>query len=547
MPQCTDPITFQYMILDFMKQNKFLLVCYILLVLLVPLQDIGIPHIIGMLTKNIKENTSLILPLILLLVLISIIQIGVLINGILEINIYPKFQAFIRNTIIQHIMKEMKTNYEEVQTGSLIMHLHKFPGILYSYFEDSRNILIPQTIVYIGAIMYFSYYDIYIGLGLFIVLGIVICSIFYTIDNCFIISKTRDHKYNSMMEEISDMMKNSVSILNANSENFEMERNSVLQEDYYTYSRNTLYCTYNTIYYLIPLIIVFFAWVLYRLYKHVKDGKLESYKMISIVLILIYIMKSMLQIINEIKDHVFKWGSMQNSLEIFNNCAPVEKHIDIIPSDIPNGFVLKNITYSYNDKYSKPVFDHYNLVIELNKITLVVGEIGSGKSTLIKLLMKYQLPQEGTIYYNKRPYSSINVDELRTIIGYVPQVPVLFNRTVYENIVYNNTSVTENDVFELMKQLGIDDMIYKFKDGLQTNVGIGGSKLSGGQRQIVWLLRIILQNPEVIILDEPTSALDDDTKPIVQNMIKNIIKNKTIIMITHDKYLYQFADTIISL
>jgi ABC-type siderophore export system fused ATPase/permease subunit len=135
MPQCTDPITFQYMILDFIKQNKFLLVCYILLVLLVPLQDIGIPHIIGMLTKNIKENTSIVLPLILLFVLISIIQVGVLINGILEINIYPKFQAFIRNTIIQHIMKEMKTNYEEVQTGSLIMHLHKFPGILYSYFE----------------------------------------------------------------------------------------------------------------------------------------------------------------------------------------------------------------------------------------------------------------------------------------------------------------------------------------------------------------------------------------------------------------------------
>ena len=547
MTQCTDPITFQYMIVEFMKQNKMLLLCYILLVLLVPLQDIGIPHIIGMLTKNIKTNTSIVTPLILLFVLISIIQVGVLINGILEINIYPKFQAFIRNTIIQHIMKEMKTNYEEVQTGSLIMHLHKFPGILYSYFEDSRNILIPQTIVYIGAILYFSYYDIYIGLGLFVVLGIVICSIFYTIDSCFVISKTRDHKYNSMMEEINDMMKNSVSILNANSENFEMERNSMLQEDYYTYSRNTLYCTYNTIYYLIPLIIAFFAWVLYRLYKHVKNGKLEAYKMISIVLILIYLMKSMLQIINEIKDHVFKWGSMQNSLEIFNNCAPVEKHIDIIPFDIPNGFVFKDITYSYNEKNSKPIFDNYNIVFELNKITLVVGEIGSGKSTLIKLLMKYQIPQKGTIYYNKRPYSSINVDELRTLIGYVPQVPILFNRTVYENIVYNNTNVTEDEVIELMTQLGVDDMLHKFKDGLQTNVGIGGSKLSGGQRQIVWLLRIILQNPEVIILDEPTSALDDDTKPIVQNMIKNIIKDKTIIMITHDKYLYQFADTIVSL
>ena len=545
MTQCTNPITFKYIIYDFMKQNKVLLVCYILLILLVPLQDIGIPHIVGMLTKNIKTNTSILIPLILLFVLISIIQVGNLINGILEINIYPKFQAFIRNTIIQHIMKEMKTNYEEVHTGSLIMHLHKFPGILYSYLEESRNTLIPQIIVYIGAILYFSYYDKYIGVALFVVLGIVLCSIFYTIDKCFIISKTRDYKYNSLMEDINDIMKNSVSILNANSEKFEFERNELFQKDYYEYARNTLYCTYNTIYFLVPLVIVFFAWVLYRLYKHVKSGKLESYKMISIILILLYIMRSILQLINNMKEHVFNWGSIQNSLDIFNNCAPDEKHVTIIPDDIPNGFVLKDIKYTYND--GKTVFDHYNLAIEQNKITLIVGEIGSGKSTLIKLLMKYQLPQEGTLYYNKRPYSSINVDELRTIIGYVPQVPILFNRTIYENIIYNNTKVTENGVIDLMKQLGVEDMIYKFKDGLHTNVGIGGTKLSGGQRQIVWLLRIILQDPEVIILDEPTSALDDETKPVVQNMIKNIIKNKTIIMITHDKYLYQFADTIVSL
>ena len=425
------------------------------------------------------------------------------------------------------------------------MHLHKFPGILYSYLEESRNTLIPQIIVYIGAILYFSYYDKYIGVALFVVLGIVLCSIFYTIDKCFIISKTRDYKYNSLMEDINDIMKNSVSILNANSEKFEFERNELFQKDYYEYARNTLYCTYNTIYFLVPLVIVFFAWVLYRLYKHVKSGKLESYKMISIILILLYIMRSILQLINNMKEHVFNWGSIQNSLDIFNNCAPDEKHVTIIPDDIPNGFVLKDIKYTYND--GKTVFDHYNLAIEQNKITLIVGEIGSGKSTLIKLLMKYQLPQEGTLYYNKRPYSSINVDELRTIIGYVPQVPILFNRTIYENIIYNNTKVTENGVIDLMKQLGVEDMIYKFKDGLHTNVGIGGTKLSGGQRQIVWLLRIILQDPEVIILDEPTSALDDETKPVVQNMIKNIIKNKTIIMITHDKYLYQFADTIVSL
>jgi ABC-type bacteriocin/lantibiotic exporter with double-glycine peptidase domain len=90
-------------------------------------------------------------------------------------------------------------------------------------------------------------------------------------------------------------------------------------------------------------------------------------------------------------------------------------------------------------------------------------------------------------------------------------------------------------------------MVEKFPEGLQTNVGNGGTKLSGGQRQIVWILRVMLQNPEVVILDEPTSALDESTKPIVQRMLEEMIKNKTTIMITHDKFLYKLADTILEL
>jgi ABC-type bacteriocin/lantibiotic exporter with double-glycine peptidase domain len=161
--------------------------------------------------------------------------------------------------------------------------------------------------------------------------------------------------------------------------------------------------------------------------------------------------------------------------------------------------------------------------------------------------MKYQVPEDGMIYYNRTPYSKISVEKIRELIGYVPQTPMLFNRTIYENIVYNNTSVTKEQVLELMYKFGLGEMIKKFPEGLDTNVGNGGTKLSGGQRQIVWILRVMLQNPEVVILDEPTSALDEGTKPIVQNMLENIIQNKTTIMITHDQYLYNMADTIVEL
>ena len=151
------------------------------------------------------------------------------------------------------------------------------------------------------------------------------------------------------------------------------------------------------------------------------------------------------------------------------------------------------------------------------------------------------------IYYNKIPYNNISVEKIREIVGYVPQTPMLFNRTIYENIVYNNTSITKEQVLEIMHKFGLGEMLKKFPEGLDTNVGNGGTKLSGGQRQIVWILRVMLQNPEVIILDEPTSALDEGTKPIVQNMLETIMENKTTIMITHDQYLYKMADTIVEL
>ena len=542
---CENPITFQSLLFDFIKDNKLLFICYILFVLLIPLQEIGVPHIIGKLTKAVQDKSPIVNPLILLVVLICIIQSGILLSGFVEVRMFPKFQKFIRDTIINHIMKEMKTNYEELHTGEVTMHLHKFPIILYSYFEDLRNILMPQFIVYIIAIAYFSYYDIYIGLGLFVTILVVIFSVKYTITRCLVISKSRDYKYNEMMEEITDLFRNSTSVLNANSENREAERSSSNQTEYYDQMRISLKCAYQTMYVLIPFVLILFALLLYRIYVNVKSGNIATFNMVSLVMILLYIMRSILVIVDNLKDQVFRWGAIQVSLDLINECAPKEKQTTHIPEDLENGFVFKDVTYGYKDR--KPIFDKLNLVLKPNKTTLIVGEIGSGKTTLIKLLMKYKLPLDGAIFYNKRPYSDISVEELRTIIGYVPQTPVLFNRTIYENITYNNPSITESQVIELMKQLDIEDMIYKFPEGLQTNVGSGGSKLSGGQRQIIWIMRIILQNPEVVILDEPTSALDDDTKPIIQRMLEKIIKDKTIIMITHDKYLYKFADSIIEL
>jgi ABC-type multidrug transport system fused ATPase/permease subunit len=484
-----------------------------------------------------------------LIVVTVIIQIGSILSGLIEVKMYPAFQKYVRDLMINHIVEQSKTDFEELKTGEITMHLHKFPAMLYSYIEDMRDMIIPQFLVYIIAITYFSYYDKYIGIALFCIIGLLLLSVKYTLGKCNNISQERDKKYNTMIEEINDVMKNMISVLNANNQVSETKRNDEIQENYYKLSRESLKCAYTTRYYLIPVVLGFFAWSLNRLYGFVQNNKLPSHVMISLVLTLLYIMKSMWIVINNIKDQVFRWGSINESIKIFNECAPPEPiSLPITDKDVNkelNGFVLKNINYGYEGR--KAIFENLNLHIEPNKKTLIIGQIGSGKSTLIKILLKYQMPESGMIYYNGVPYSDIDADEIRRLIGYVPQTPSLFNRSIYENITYATPWVSEEQVIELMTKVGLADMLAKFPEGLQTNVGNNGSKLSGGQRQIVWILRVMLQNPEVIILDEPTSALDENTKPIVQRILSQVMQNKTTIMITHDQFLYNLADTIIEL
>jgi ATP-binding cassette subfamily B protein len=545
MVQCATPVTFKYILLNFIKEHKFLFVCYLLLIILVPIQDVGVPHIVGMLTRNIQSKKSIYKPLTLLVLVTMLIQIGSIAGGFLEVRIYPEFQKYVREIMMKHIMEQTKTNYEELRTGEISMHLHKLPPMLYSYIEDMRDMIIPQFIVYTAAIIYFSYYDIQISIALFGIIILLYFSVNYTIDQCEVLSQNRDTQYNVMMEEVTDVMKNITSVLNANTEDREKDRNDTFQNEYHKLSRESLRCAFRMRYYLIPVVLGFFTWTLTRLYTFVKKGKIESYKMVSLVLILLYLMKSMWIIIYNLKDQVFRWGSIQSALITLNECAPTEEVAEHIPEANIRGFFLKDISYGYEGR--KPIFNHMTQVIAEHKKTLIVGQIGSGKSTIIKLLMKYQIPKAGAIYYNGRPYNEIPVEELRTIIGYVPQTPILFNRSIYENITYNNTSVSEEEVLKIMYDIGLGDMVEKFPEGLQTNVGNGGTKLSGGQRQIVWILRVMLQNPEVVILDEPTSALDESTKPIVQRMLEEMIKDKTTIMITHDKFLYKLADTILEL
>jgi len=141
--------------------------------------------------------------------------------------------------------------------------------------------------------------------------------------------------------------------------------------------------------------------------------------------------------------------------------------------------------------------------------------------------------------------SEIDLDDLRKHIIYVPQHPILFNRTLWENINYGLEGVTQEDVYKLLRETGLTDLEAVYREKMDKPVGKLGTNLSGGQRQVVWLLRCMLRPSSVIILDEPTSALDEKSRRNVENIIKWMSKSRTLIVITHDRELLQHMNRMI--
>ena len=207
---------------------------------------------------------------------------------------------------------------------------------------------------------------------------------------------------------------------------------------------------------------------------------------------------------------------------------------------------LKDINFTIPNTDNQ-IYKNLSIKIPNNQKLVVMGRIGSGKSTFAKLLVRLQEPDSGKILLNGVDYNKLKIDSIRQNIIYIPQTPILFDRTLWENISYgfSNNSIKKSSVLKLLSDMGLEKLADIFEERFDKSVGKKGSFLSGGQRQIVWVLRALLGKSKVIILDEPTSALDDESKENVKKMISFLSKNRTLIIITHEQELINGMDRVI--
>jgi ABC-type multidrug transport system fused ATPase/permease subunit len=232
----------------------------------------------------------------------------------------------------------------------------------------------------------------------------------------------------------------------------------------------------------------------------------------------------------------------QEDIDINNNIHnnSIKKTNNIQSGNI----IINNLSFGYNE--NNLIFKNFYLTIKNNEKIAIIGNSGNGKSTLIKLIMGYYKIPNNTIYLDGKDINSYDITELRKEISYVNQNTKLFNISILENIQYGN-NISREDIELLIKKINVQNIFSNLKDGLDSPSGIEGSRLSGGQKQIIHILRCMAKNNKIVILDEPTSAIDINNKENIINAIKELSNNKTVILITHDENLLSLVNRVIKL
>lgn len=237
-------------------------------------------------------------------------------------------------------------------------------------------------------------------------------------------------------------------------------------------------------------------------------------------------------------------AAAERVLEILESENPISDIADAEDkTDFNSGIELKNISFKYEDDY---VLKDFNLKVDKGKTVALVGQSGSGKSTVANLVTRFYDVNKGEILIDSTTnIKNITKKSLRGLMGLVTQDSILFNDSVKNNIALGKENATMDEIIEAAKVANAHDFIMELPHGYDTNIGDSGNKLSGGQKQRLSIARAVLKNPPIMILDEATSALDTESERLVQDALEKMMQNRTSIVIAHRLSTIQNADTIV--
>jgi ATP-binding cassette subfamily B protein len=532
---------------DFATKNPLLTTASVAFVVLIPVQDVILPHLVGRLINSLRgagagggfragggagAKSMLTGPAVVFISAVVVLQLLHVMSDLVDARLYPRVMNFVRQRMLACMVHSrddgVSMTTDESNNGDLITRVSKVPFTVTFWFESMKS-LIPQVLVLLAGAVYLALtVDPGVGAavmaGVLIVLGILA----YKMGSCACVSFQRDRAFNAVHERIDDTLRNMSAVLSRMTQRREFEEVARVEARLEELHYRTMACAVGTKAVTVPFAVGMLAAVIVVGRRRVVQGRLSTGMLVSAVIVAMYTMNALMRITDHLKALVYHWGVVRSSAPLLEACSRRRgAAVGLQPTEEPTvrwGFGVVDVT---SDSMPRPV----TFRVGRGERVALMGPIGSGKSTILKLLARLVEPTSGHVHVDGVSYSRLSVSDVRARFAYVPQTATLFNMTVLENVKYGNPEgYGIEQVRERAVELGLWEALESI--GLGTPAGKGGSQISGGQRQVVWLVRAALVPGRVLLLDEPTASLDDASSGLISRAL--IRSRCTCVVATHD-------------
>lgn len=444
----------------------------------------------------------------------------------------PKVMSDLTSTCYQYLQKHSYNFFSSKFVGSLVTRVKRF--------ERSFEVIADQITFDLGRALIDTFMILGILLWQYPMFGLMLltwCILFLIFSYFFALYKLpydikRAKADTHTTAQLADSITNNVNIKAFSSYDTENKRfDNVTDKQFRLRKKSWDLGTIGEIVQGTSMIALEFL-IIYFAIKFWQDGRLNIG---DVSLLLAYFIR----IVDKL------WNTGKNIRNIYEAIADANEMTEMLlqphaVDDLPGAIVMatpkgkvefKNVSFGYHTADS--IFNNFNLTIKPGERVALVGSSGGGKSTILKLLMRFYDVTGGAVLIDDLNIATVTQDSLRDAISFVPQDPILFHRPLADNIRYGKPDASDEEVIRVAKLAHAHEFIEKSENGYQTMVGERGIKLSGGERQRIAIARAILKDAPILILDEATSSLDSESEMLIQDALKNLMKGRTTIVVAH--------------
>ena len=495
------------------------------------------PLIIAALLLNIQNGTVtldsswwMIIVYALLLILTNII--GYRVNLYASWGVQVKGAQKIYQESYERLTKQSLNFYSDNFAGSLVSRVNRFASAYISFWNmvifDILFVTVTIVATIIGTAIFMWQYAIVIT----VLVALFIIASYFGTRFMRPRQKARSKAYTEISAKLSDSISNIFAVKIDSRERYEQDRlrksidDMTAKEFHVRRGMLTISSVYSTIITIMRVAVLLICIVA------VEYGVANTAIVYIVLTYTFNLIDEMRSITNTFRSLYQITGDSEEMLETLAEPLAVEDKSTTTLRVKKGAVSISNMSFTHQDGLS-PLFTDLSLDIPAGQKIGIVGVSGSGKTTLTKLLLRFNDPNSGTITIDNTDISTVTQASLHDAIAYVPQEPLLFHRSIAENISYSSPGATEKAIVNAAKKAHADTFIRELTDTYSTLVGERGVKLSGGQRQRIAIARAILKDAPILVLDEATSALDSESEKLIQASLETLMKGRTSIVIAH--------------